>query len=252
MAHSPKYRKAAEVKNGQASKYRKERERMSKILIMEDEHKIQEILIEFLCEYGYETDSAYDGIEGLSMFKQAKYDLILLDIMMPKIDGFAVLELIRQDSDVPVIMITAMEEEEYQMKGFDLEADDYIIKPFSMNLVVRRIEAVLRRKQTKGEVGQEADRHTLSHKNVELDTMACEISVSGNIIPFTYKEYQLIKLLLENKNIVFTRDELLRRIWGYDFIGDDKVVNNHIMRIRKKLGEDFITTVRGMGYKIEG
>lgn len=223
---------------------------MSKILIIEDEHKIQEILTEFLREYGCETDSAYDGIEGFAMFQKAKYDLVLLDIMMPKIDGFAVLELIRKNSDVPVIMITAMDEEEHQMKGFDLEADDYIVKPFFMNLVIRRIEAVLRRKQIQEETT--SGTRILSHGDVVLDTQACEVRVSNHTTPFTYKEYELIKLLLENKNRVFTRDDLLRKIWSYDFIGDDKVVNNHIMRIRKKLGEDFITTVRGMGYKIDG
>lgn len=221
-----------------------------KILIIEDEYRIQEILTEFLREYGYDTDSAYDGVEGLSMFRKAKYDLVLLDIMMPKIDGFAVLELIRQDSDMPVIVITAMEEEEHQIKGFDLEADDYIVKPFSMNLVIRRIEAVLRRKQAHCETTPEA--HVISHGDIVLDAQACEIRVSGHTTPFTYKEYELIKLLLEHRNTVFTRDELLRQIWGYDFIGDDKVVNNHIMRIRKKLGENFITTVRGVGYKIDG
>jgi len=222
---------------------------MNRILIIEDEYKIQEILIEFLQEYGYTIDSAHDGVEGLAMFKKAKYDLILLDIMMPKIDGFAVLELLRQESDVPVIMITAMEEEEHQMKGFDLQADDYIVKPFSMNLVIRRIEAVLRRKQTNAEI--EPDTGILMHGNVVLDKQSCEVRVSGRTTQFTYKEYELLKLMLENKNKVFTRDELLQQIWGYDFIGDDKVVNNHIMRIRKKLGEVFITTVRGMGYKID-
>lgn len=221
---------------------------MSRILIIEDDHKIQEILVEFLNEYGYETGSASDGVAGLAMLQKAAYDLILLDLMLPKIDGFATLELIRQTSDIPVIIMTAMEDEEYQMKGFDLKADDYIVKPFSMNLVIRRIEAVLRRKQPQGDTMPEL--HILSHNNVELDTQACEVRISGHTIPVTYKEYMLLKLLLENKNVVFTRDELLRQIWGYDFIGDDKVVNNHIMRIRKKIGEDFITTVRGMGYKL--
>lgn len=220
---------------------------MNRILIIEDEIKIQEILTEFLREYGYNADSAYDGVEGLAMFKQSKYDLVLLDIMMPKIDGFATLELLRQDSDVPVILITAMEEEEHQMKGFDLQADDYIVKPFSMNLVIRRIEAVLRRKQH----DTTTDSPTLEHRDVVINTQACEVRVSGHTIPFTYKEYELLKLFLENKKRVFTRDDLLRIIWGYDFIGDDKVVNNHIMRIRKKLGEDFIVTVRGMGYKVD-
>lgn len=221
---------------------------MSRILIIEDDHKIQEILVEFLKEYGYETDSAYDGVTGLAMLQKAAYDLILLDLMLPKIDGFATLELIRKISDIPVIIMTAMEDEEYQMKGFDLEADDYIVKPFSMNLAIRRIEAVLRRKQPQSNAMPEP--HILSHNNVELDAQACEVRISGHTTPFTYKEYMLLKLLLENKNVVFTRDELLRKIWGYDFIGDDKVVNNHIMRIRKKVGEGFITTVRGMGYKL--
>jgi two-component system response regulator VanR len=226
---------------------------MNRILIIEDESKIQEILTEFLREYGYETSSAYDGVEGLDMLRKNLYDLVLLDIMMPKIDGFATLELIRQISDVPVIIITALEEEEHQMKGFDLKADDYITKPFSMNLVIRRIEAVLRRKHPAENSCEEAtsNSHVLTHGNVMLDTQACEIKALGVTIPFTYKEYELLKLLLEHKNRVFTRDDLLRIVWGYDFIGDEKVVNNHIMRIRKKLGEDFIVTVRGMGYKVE-
>ena len=223
---------------------------MSRILIIEDEFKIQEILVEFLNEYGYEVDSAYNGVEGLTMFQKINYDLVLLDIMMPKIDGFATLELLRKESDVPVIIITAMEEEENQMKGFDLQADDYIVKPFSINLVIRRIEAVLRRKQVNPDKISTSTL-VLEHKNVLLDERACEVRVSGKITPFTYKEFELLKLLLENKNRVFTRNDLLQIVWGYDYIGDDKVVNNHIMRIRKKLGDDFIPTVRGKGYRID-
>ncbi|MDR0896806.1 MAG: response regulator transcription factor [Oscillospiraceae bacterium] len=220
---------------------------MSRILIIEDEAKIQEILTEFLREYGHDTEGASDGVQGMAMFKENPYDLVLLDIMMPKMDGFATLELLRQSSDVPVILITALDDEAHQIKGFDLHADDYITKPFSMNLVIRRIEAVLRRKQPSAV----SDGCVFAKGNVTLDTQACEVRLSGHAIPFTYKEYQLLKLLLENKNRVFTRDDLLRLLWGYDFLGDDKVVNNHIMRIRKKLGDDFIVTVRGMGYKID-
>ena len=219
------------------------------ILIIEDEIKIQEILTEFLQENDYLVDCFSDGLTGIVQFQQKKYDLILLDIMLPKIDGLAVLELIRQHSDIPVILITAMESEEYQIKGFDLKADDYITKPFSMNLVIRRIEAVLRRTQLNEASNQE--QQLITHGHVTLDKNACEIRVFGNTIPFTYKEYELIKLFLENKNKVFTRDDILNQVWGYDFFGNDKVVNNHIMRIRKKLGEDFIVTVRGMGYKID-
>jgi len=221
---------------------------MSRILVVEDEIKIQEILTEFLQENGHTVDCAGDGLSGVAMFQKHSYDLVLLDVMMPKIDGFAVLELIRQGSHVPIIMITAMDGEEYQTKGFDLQVDDYITKPFSMNLVLRRIEAVLRRTQTNPE--PVSTRLMLEHGCITLDKEACEVRVSGDTVPFTYKEYEILKLLLENKNKVFTRDELLRQIWGYDFIGDDKTVNNHMMRIRKKLGEDSIVTVRGVGYKL--
>ena len=221
---------------------------MSRILVVEDEIKIQEILAEFLRENGHTVDCAGDGLTGLAMFQKHAYDLVLLDVMMPKIDGFAVLELIRQTSNIPVIMITAMEGEDDQVRGFDLQVDDYIAKPFSVPLVIRRIEAVLRRAQTNpAPVGSHP---MLEHRHVALDKEACEVRVSGDTMPFTHKEYEILKLLLENKNKVFTRDELLRQIWGYDFIGDDKTVNNHVMRIRKKLGEDFIVTVRGMGYKL--
>lgn len=221
---------------------------MKRILIIEDEVEIQEILTEFLQEYGYVVDNASDGVAGVAQFSEEKYDLIILDIMMPKIDGLVVLELIREKSDIPIILITAMEAEEYQMKGFDLKADDYIIKPFSMNLVIRRVEAVLRRTQIDEVLEKELG--IMTHGNLKLDKELCEIKMSDEPIPFTYKEYELIKLFLENKNKVFTRDDILNQIWGYDFCGNDKIVNNHIMRIRKKLGENFIVTVRGVGYKI--
>lgn len=221
---------------------------MYNILIMEDEEKIQEILKEFLSEYGYNITCAFDGLEGLTKFKDGSFDLILLDIMMPKIDGFSVLKLLRQDSDIPIILLTAMDDEEYQMKGFDMLADDYITKPFSMNLVCRRIDAVLRRKKQND--SSDTTETLLYHNNISLDKEGCEIFLNHQLIPMTYKEYELVKLFLENKNRVFSREELLRQIWGYDFIGDDTVINNHIMRIRKKLGEECIVTVRGMGYKL--
>ena len=221
---------------------------MERILVIEDEIKIQEILTEFLKENHYMVDCAGDGVTGIAQFNKEKYDLVLLDIMMPKIDGFAVLELIRKESDVPVILITAMESEAHQVKGFDLKADDYITKPFSMNMVIRRIKAVLRRMQIHETPHHE--QQMITHGQITLDKEACEIRLSGHTIPFTYKEYELLKLLLENKNKVFTRDDILNQVWGYDFFGNDNVVNNHVMRIRKKLGEDLIVTVRGMGYKI--
>jgi two-component system response regulator VanR len=223
---------------------------MTNILIIEDEQKIREILYEFLTDYGYRVTTAADGIEGLEKIKHKAFDLVLLDIMMPKIDGFLTLSLIRQVSDVPVIIITALEDEESQMRGFDLKADDYISKPFSVNLLIRRCEAVLRRQKPNIDNIENTENTVLKSGEVTLDTTSAEVKRAGVCVPVTYKEYELIKLLLEHKNRVFSREFLLDTLWGMDFFGDEKVVNNHIMRIRKKLGEDFIVTVRGLGYKL--
>lgn len=220
---------------------------MARILIIEDDKKIQTILREFLHEDGFDTLTADDGVEGIRLFKENEVSLVLLDIMMPKVDGFAVLEILRQESAVPVIILTALEREEQQMKGFDLYADDYIVKPFSINLVIRRIKAVLRRSaQNKAE----SSPAILSRGDITLDTDSLELSRGGRAVSVTYKELELIRLFLEHQNKVFTRDELLNAVWGCDYFGDDTVVNNHIMRIRKKLGQNFIATVRGIGYKM--
>ena len=224
---------------------------MARILVVEDELRIQAILAEFLREYGYEVECANDGLEGMACFNKGSYDLVLLDVMMPKVDGFAVLELIRQSSDVPVILLTAMEGEMDQMRGFDLGVDDYVTKPFSMNLVIRRIEAILRRRGSFDVMDGDADQ-VISHGDVSLDPVGCEVWLQGCSIAFTFKEFELVKLFMSQPKRVFTRDDLLNQVWGYDFFGNDAVVNNHIMRIRKKLGENFIVTVRGMGYKLGG
>jgi len=222
---------------------------MARILVVEDEVRIQAILAEFLREYGYDVMCADDGLEGIARFNEGIFDLVLLDVMMPKVDGFAVLELIRQSSDVPVILLTAMEGEVDQIKGFDLGVDDYITKPFSMNLVIRRIEAVLRRRGS-SDVVDGAEDQVIRCGDVSLDTVGCEVSLQGCAVAFTFKEFELIKLFMMHPNRVFTRDDILNHVWGYDFFGNDAVVNNHIMRIRRKLGGNFIVTVRGMGYKL--
>ena len=228
---------------------RMEVKKMAQILVVEDEPKIREILVEFLREYGYIVDCASDGLEGINSFNTNNYDLIILDVMMPKVDGFAVLELIRKTCDIPVILLTALESEMEQMKGFDLGVDDYITKPFSMNLLIRRVEAVLRRKNTT-ESEETVDSQVVKYKNVSLDTAGCEVMLDGCHVDFTYKEFELLKLLMMNPNRVFSREMLLNQVWGYDFFGNDRVVNNHMMRIRQKLGENFIVTVRGVGYKL--
>ena len=217
------------------------------ILIVEDEASIQNIIKAFLEDAGYTTVLADDGLEGIEKFHKYSPDLVLLDLMLPKIDGFAVCELIRKESQVPIIMLTARDDDDSQMKGFDALADDYITKPFTKPLVMRRIEAVLRRT----EQGNQTDNTVIHYKEISLDTDSFTVLVSGESVSLTTREFEILKLFLENQGRVFTRDNLLNTIWGYDYFGDAKIVNTHIKNIRRKLGVDYIETIRGMGYKIE-
>ena len=218
-----------------------------KILIIEDEFEIQEGLKSYLENENYQVDVASDGLEGAYLATKECYDLILLDVMLPKMDGFAVLELIRKDSAVPVIMLTALGEEENQLKGFNLQIDDYIIKPFAMSLVLKRIEAVLRRSETKAGVHSS---FLLVNREISLNPVSCEVVVSSNPIMLTNKEYELLHLFMKEPNRVFTRDELLDHCWGHDFFGNEHVVSVHIGNLRQKLGNNYIQTVRGRGYKL--
>lgn len=220
---------------------------MSKmILIIEDEQAIQNVIKAFLEDAGYRVVAADDGIDGLAKFHECNPDLVLLDLLLPKVDGFAVCELIRKESKVPLIMLTALDDDDSQMKGFDALADDYITKPFSMPLVVRRIEAVLRRTDE-----QIQDASVIQYKNVRLDIESYAVYVDNESIALTTREFDILKLLLENQGRVFSRDNLLNSIWGYDYFGDEKIVNTHIKNIRRKMGVDYIETIRGVGYKIE-
>lgn len=220
---------------------------MSKtILMIEDELAIQNIMKAFLEDAGYRIVLADDGVDGIEKFHKCNPDLVLLDLMLPKADGFTVCKMIRRESKVPIIMLTALDDDDSQMKGFDALADDYITKPFSMPLVVRRIEAVFRRTD-----GQAQDLSVIQYKNICLDTESYEVYVNGDSIALTTREFDILKLLLENQGHVFSRENLLNSIWGYDYFGSEKIVNTHIKNIRRKLGEDCIETIRGVGYKIE-
>lgn len=217
------------------------------ILIIEDEKAIQSVLYELLIEAGYLVTLADDGLEGLSQFRKQTFSLVLLDIMMPKIDGYAVCEIIRRTSHIPIIMFTAMDEEEAQVKAFELQADDYITKPFSLKLVLMRIEAVLRRTKAK------IENHTIliSH-GIKLDTAEHTVKVNDTEIYLTQLEFDILEVFMKNPNRVLTRDMLISQVWGYDFTGDEKAVNIHVMNLRRKLSVDCIQTVRGVGYKFEG
>ena len=216
------------------------------ILIIEDEKAIQSVLYELLIEAGYEVSLAGDGLEGLSLFHTQSFSLILLDIMMPKIDGYAVCELVRKESKIPIIMLTAMDEEEAQIRAFELQVDDYITKPFSLKLVLMRIEAVLRRFKEKSE-----KQKILSAQGIELHIDSHEVYKHNVPVNLTQLEFELLQTFLNHKNQVLTRDILIQQVWGYDFMGDEKTVNIHIMNLRRKLDTDCIHTIRGVGYKFE-
>lgn len=220
---------------------------MQKILIVEDDFDIQEILLNFLQEAGYDVTVANDGVEALSVFTDNQFDLILLDIMLPKIDGFGVCELIRKQSQIPIIMLTALSGEEEQIRGLDLQVDDYITKPFSMPVLVRKIAAVLRRSNH-----QKDDKHcTVSYQNLVLDLDSYTAVIDGNAYELTQREFEVLRELLTHQGRVLTRQNLLNKLWKYDFYGDERVVDTHIKNLRKKLGIDFIRTIRGVGYKID-
>ena len=220
---------------------------MSKILIVEDDLSIQALLHDFIEESGHSVVLAADGVEALAKYSEQPFDLILLDIMLPKIDCYGVCEVIRQKSDVPVIMLTALDSEQNQIKGLDLQADDYITKPFSMPVLLRKIAAVLRRAARQDEMPQ-----TLSYKTLTLDLGAYRAYSGQENIDLTPREFEILRELILHKGRILTRQNLLQMLWKYEFLGDERIVDTHIKNLRKKLGEaDYIETVRGVGYRID-
>lgn len=218
---------------------------MKNILVVEDEADIQELLENFLNDAGYKTSLAADGVQALELFGSDSFDMVLLDIMIPKIDGYGVCEFIRSRSDVPIIMLTALDSEDNQVKGFDLKIDDYITKPFSMKVLIKKIAAVFRRCENRMENG------IISYKSVTIDTDGHKVFVNGGLIEVTQKEFELLEELLRNQGRVLTRPQLLDKLWGYDFYGDERIVDSHIKNLRKKLGVNYIDTIRGVGYRID-
>ena len=182
-------------------------------------------------------------MEALSLFAQQTFDLILLDLMLPKIDGFGVCELIRQQSPVPILMLTALDGEQEQLRGFGLNIDDYVTKPFSMPVLLEKLRVILRRS------GSAAAQSCVRYRDVLLKLDEREALLSGRPLELTAREFDLLHTLLAVPGRVFTREMLLSRLWGYDFYGDDRVVDSHIKNLRRKLGRDYIETVRGLGYR---
>lgn len=216
---------------------------MKHILVVEDEPEIQELLAAYLHNEGYSVSIAGDGVCAMELFHSAPCDLILLDLMLPKIDGFGVCELIRQESAVPVIMLTALESEAEQLKGYELKIDDYVTKPFSIPILLKKIAAVLRRS------GGVTENDILRCQDIALNMDTRECYAGTLIIELTRREFDLLAELIRASGRVLTRDILLNRVWGYDFPGDDRIVDSHIKNLRKKLPCNCIETIRGVGYR---
>lgn len=216
---------------------------MKYILIVEDEPDIQELLCAYLQDAGYGTAAAGDGVAALELFQSRPFDLVLLDLMLPKIDGFGVCELIRRQSQVPILMLTALDGEGEQLRGFRLNIDDYVTKPFSMPVLLEKIRVILRRS------GGTVEDGPLRYRDLSLDLDAREIRLEGRTLELTAREFELLHTFLSAPGRVFTREMLLSKLWGYDFFGDERVVDSHIKNLRRKLGRDYIETVRGVGYR---
>ena len=219
---------------------------MKKILVVDDEWKIRKLIKDYLVREGYSVDEAGDGEEGLDLFFQTTYDIVILDIMMPKIDGWSVCRKIREESQVPIIMLTARADESDQLFGFELETDAYMIKPFNPKLLVAKVKALLRRD------GKIVDKTYLEFGDLIIDTSKREVKLGDVILELTPKEYDLLYFFIENKGLALSREKILNSVWGWDYFGDSRTVDTHIKRLRKKIGDNFIQTVRGFGYKFEG
>lgn len=219
------------------------------ILIIEDEIRIRFLLKDYLLSEGFSVIEACDGEEGLMAFKNNNVDLILLDIMMPKIDGLTVLENIRTVSDIPIILLTAKSQEEDKLYGYDIGADDYITKPFSPKILVAKVKALLKRTADLNE----DQSSTKNYNGLTINKLAHEIKVDNVQLSLSPKEYELLVYLSDNIGIALTRDTILDNVWGIDYYGDLRTVDTNIKRLREKLGEkaNYIVTVRGSGYKFD-
>ena len=222
---------------------------MYKLLVVDDEPKIREVIREYAEFNGYEVTEAEDGMSAVGLCKLNKYDLVILDIMMPKLDGFTACKEIKKISDVPIIMLSARGEEYDKLFGFELGIDDYIVKPFSPKELMARVNVVLERRNSVSKDNSSV----LTFDGLEINIAARTVSVDGKRVELTPKEYDLLFYLIKNKNIALSRDKLLSDIWGYDFFGDDRTIDTHIKNLRNNLGpyRDFIVTLRGVGYKFE-
>jgi len=220
------------------------------LLVVDDEANIRRVVREYAEFEEYEVTEAENGMEAVALCRENDYDLIIMDVMMPRLDGYSACKEIRKHKNIPIIMLSARGEEYDKLFGFELGIDDYVVKPFSPKELMARIRAVLNRKQA---VTEEPASQRLKFDGLEIDLAGREVYVDGKRASMTPKEYDLLFYLVKNKGLALTRDKLLEKVWGYDFFGDDRTVDTHIKMLRNSLGKyrTFIVTLRGMGYKFE-
>ena len=218
------------------------------VLIVDDESRMRKLIKDFLMQKGYSILEANDGEEAIQVFEENKnkIGLILLDVMMPKLDGWSVLRQIRQNSKVPIIMLTARGEEQDELFGFELGVDEYISKPFSPKILVARVEAILKR--VNGD-----EKSLKDYGGIVIDPEGRTVTVDGKNVEMSLREYELLKYLIDNENIALSRDKILNNVWNYDYYGDSRTIESHIKKIRHKIGKKgkYIQTIRGIGYKFE-
>lgn len=217
------------------------------ILVVDDESRMRKLVKDFLQREGYSVLEAGDGMEAMDIFYEHKIDLVILDVMMPKMDGWQTCREIRRDSTVPIIMLTARSEERDELQGFELGVDEYISKPFSPKILVARVGALLKRIY-----GTDAE-EKIEAGGIELDKAAHQVRVDGKSIDLSYKEFELLTYFLENQGIALSREKILNNVWNYDYFGDARTIDTHVKKLRNKLGDkgNYIKTIWGMGYKFE-
>ena len=223
---------------------------METILVCDDDREIVEAIDIYLSQEGYNILKAYDGMEALEVLKNNEVHLLIIDVMMPKLDGFSACKEIKKHKDIPIIMLSARSEEYDKLFGFELGIDDYVVKPFSPKELMARINAVLMRRSRQMPSQPSG---TMNFEGLSVNIASRTVSVDGEKIELTPKEYDLLFYLIENRNIALSRDKLLQDIWGFDFFGDDRTIDTHIKNLRNNLGpyRNYIVTLRGVGYKFE-
>lgn len=222
-----------------------------KILVVDDEVNIRNVIKEYAKFEGYEVEEAGNGMQAVEICKEKDFDIIIMDVMMPKLDGFSAIKEIRKTKNIPVLMLSARGEEYDKLFGFEIGIDDYVVKPFSPKEVMARVAAITSRVKNNSKTEKKEDKYI--YEGLEIDMLGRVVIVDGKKKELTPKEYDLLVYLVKNKNIALSREKILNEVWGYDFFGEDRTVDTHVKMLRNSIGKyrDKITTIRGMGYKFE-